>query len=260
MLLDLYQVDAFAEDLFSGNPAAVCPLANWLPDEIMQKIAAENNLAETAFFVPEGDHFHLRWFTPAVEVDLCGHATLATAHVLFEHLDFGETEIRFQTRSGMLSVKKDRDKLVMNFPTDQIARAEAPEALVQALSIAPQEVWQGREDFLVVLDDEAQLTQLQPDFRMLLQLGGRGVIVTAPGKQYDFVSRCFFPIAGIDEDPVTGSAHTTLTPYWAKRLGKNRLEARQISARGGNVSCELLGDRVILSGSAVTYLRGKIFL
>ncbi|GJM31331.1 MAG: putative isomerase [Saprospiraceae bacterium] len=260
MTLDIYQIDAFADQLFQGNPAAVCPLKHWLSDDLLQKIATENNLSETAFFVPEGKHFNLRWFTPALEVDLCGHATLASAHVLFQHLNYPDAEITFKTRSGPLVVSRKGDQYVMNFPTDQIEKVVCPPLLAEALKVEPEEVWQGREDFLVIIDSEARVAQLKPDFRALLELGGRGVIVSAPGDQVDFVSRGFFPCAGIDEDPVTGSAHTTLSPYWAKRLGKNQLHGRQISARCGDVFCELQDSRVNLRGRAVSYLQGKLFL
>ena len=260
MTLDIFQVDAFTGERFSGNPAAVCPLEAWLPDALMQKIAAENNLSETAFFVPDGAHFHLRWFTPMIEVDLCGHATLATAHVLFQHRQYPGTTLLFHSRSGPLTVTRREDHYVMNFPVDNLKQVEAPPGLAEALGITPSEVWTGREDYLVIVETEAQLAELKPDFRALKGIGNRGIIVSAPGEKVDFVSRAFFPNAGIDEDPVTGSAHTTLSPYWVDRLGKNPLKARQISERGGNVGCEVQGDRVNLSGQAVTYLQGKVFL
>lgn len=256
----IYQVDAFTGKLFAGNPAAVVPLDRWLPEETMQAIAMENNLSETAFFVPRGGGFQLRWFTPAVEVDLCGHATLASAHVLFNHLDFAGDRIEFHTRSGQLDVARSENGYVMNFPADQVAPAEVPPALIEGLNAAPLEVYQGREDYLVVFETQSNVAELQPDFSRLKALGGRGVIVTAPGYVVDFISRGFFPNAGVDEDPVTGSAHTTLTPYWTKRLDKKTMTARQISARGGELQCTLKGDRVELAGQAVTYLQGKIFL
>jgi len=255
----LYQVDAFTNRLFGGNPAAVCPLDSWITDELMQQIAAENNLSETAFFVirPDGD-YDLRWFTPAAEVDLCGHATLATAHVLFRHLGNSKEQIGFHTRSGLLTVRRDGEGYLMDFPADRIELVQAPVILVEALGAEPLEVWKGREDYLAVLPTEADVAALRPDFRKLMALGGRGVLATAPGDNHDFVSRCFFPAYGIDEDPVTGSAHTTLTPYWANRLGKPELRARQISARGGEVGCRLLGNRVELTGQAVTYMIGEV--
>ncbi|MBK8703819.1 MAG: PhzF family phenazine biosynthesis protein [Saprospiraceae bacterium] len=259
MTIPLYQIDAFTNRLFGGNPAAVCPLDSWITDELMQQIAAENNLSETAFFVlrPDGD-YDLRWFTPAAEVDLCGHATLATAHVLFRHLGYAKDKIGFHTRSGLLTVVREGEGYLMDFPADRIEHVPAPAILAEALGAEPLEVWKGREDYLVVLPSEADVAALRPDFRKLMALGGRGVLATAPGDNHDFVSRCFFPTYGVDEDPVTGSAHTTLTPYWAARLGKTELRARQISARGGEVGCRLLGDRVELTGQAVTYMAGEI--
>ena len=258
MQLQIFQVDAFTDRLFGGNPAAVVPLQNWLPDSVLQAIAAENNLAETAYFINNDNGFHLRWFTPAIEVMLCGHATLATAHVLCQHLGFAGDELVFDSLSGKLSVKKDSNFYTLNFPTDNLEQVETPDLLFQALEIDPVEVFRGREDYLVVVENQAVVENVKPDFRLLAQLGGRGVIVTAPGNEVDFVSRCFFPCAGIDEDPVTGSAHTTLTPYWTKRLGKNELTARQISKRGGALKCHLKGDRTEISGNAVTYLIGEI--
>ncbi|MCB0564988.1 MAG: PhzF family phenazine biosynthesis protein [Phaeodactylibacter sp.] len=258
MNIPIYQVDAFTGKLFRGNPAAVCPLDKWLPEATMQAIAAENNLSETAFFIPKGQDYQLRWFTPAIEVDLCGHATLATAHVLFQHLDYQEAILNFHSRSGLLSVSRQEGHYIMDFPTDILENTLAPKVLAEALRVQPREVLIGREDFLAVLDSEAEVAALQPDFRLLRQVKGRGVIVTAPGESVDFVSRCFFPNAGIDEDPVTGSAHTTMTPYWAERLGKQELTARQISRRGGELRCTMLGERVALAGQAVTYMEGVI--
>lgn len=261
MTLPIYQVDAFTENIFGGNPAAVCPLTAWLPAEKMQKIAAENNLAETAFFVKNEDQFDLRWFTPAIEVDLCGHATLATAHVLFHHLNYEKNELIFNTRSGELRVVKAEKGYTMNFPTDNLQSvSNPPEALLKSLNIEPVEIYAGREDYLVVVDNQSVVESCTPDFRLLASIGGRGVIVTAQGIDVDFVSRCFFPAAGIDEDPVTGSAHTTLIPYWTKKLGKTRLTARQISTRGGFLQCEYLEERVELTGQVVTYLKGEIFV
>ncbi len=258
MKLTIYQVDAFTSNLFGGNPAAVCPLQQWLSDELMQKIALENNLSETAFFVPEGDGFHLRWFTPATEVDLCGHATLATGHVLFEHLGYGKNEIKFKSRSGILGIKKEQGNYVLNFPTDKLKEVEPPQFILEALGYQPKSCFQGREDYLVEVENQEMVENTNPDFGILKKLKARGIIVTAPGKKVDFVSRCFFPAFGIDEDPVTGSAHTTLTPYWAKKLGKNELNAQQISSRLGELNCKLLGDRVEIGGKAVTYLKGEI--
>jgi len=257
--LPIYQVDAFASRVFAGNPAAVCPLENWLDDRTMQAIAAENNLAETAFFVPDGDHYQLRWFTPAVEVDLCGHATLASAHVIFESLEPGRTSVTFATRSGDLTVTRDGDRLKMDFPSIPTTPCEAPEALIAGLGCDPLEVREGM-DYLVVVRDEATVRGLRPRMDILSELDTRGVIVTAQGDEVDFVSRFFAPAAGIPEDPVTGSAHCALTPYWAARLGKSSLLARQVSARGGELLCEDAGARVRLAGYAVKYLQGTIYL
>ena len=258
--MKLFQIDAFTDRIFHGNPAAVCPLDEWLPEAMMQNIAAENNLAETAFFVRNGQGYQLRWFTPAVEVDLCGHATLAAAHVLFEHLDYPGPQISFQTRSGELTVRRHPVGYTMDFPADQLVPAAPPEALVEGLGFYPKECYTGRDDYMVVVDNQEKVEQLQPDFRHLAKLEKRGVIITAPGREadIDFVSRCFFSPAGIDEDPVTGSAHTTMTPYWSVRLGKIELTARQISKRGGTVYCRFLGTRVELSGAAKTYLVGEL--
>jgi PhzF family phenazine biosynthesis protein len=258
--LAIFQVDAFSDEVFRGNPAAVVPLDEWLPPGVMQAIGAENNLSETAFFVTHNGGYHLRWFTPTVEVDLCGHATLASAHVLFTHLGFERERVEFHTRSGRLDVEKKGEEYVMDFPTDRLTAAEAPPALLEGLRQVPSEVYTGREDYLVVFETQSDVATLGPDFVRLKELDGRGVIATAPGDIVDFVSRGFFPNAGIDEDPVTGSAHTTLTPYWAERLNKDELTARQISTRGGSVRCKLKGERVELAGRAVTYLTGTIFL
>ena len=265
MKLPLYQVDAFTTQVFGGNPAAVCPLEEWLPDERLQQIAAENNLSETAFYVPERDFFGLRWFTPTTEVDLCGHATLAAAFVLFQLYEYDAEEIRFATRSGVLTVKKAGERLVMDFPTDTILPAELPAPLKEGLGgISPVATFRGKADYLVVLESQSQVAALQPDFRKLKEdTTYRGIIVTAPGgaspeEEGDFVSRFFGPGAGIDEDPVTGSAHTTLTPYWADRLGKHELVAHQISDRRGTLYCTLQGERTIIAGEAALYLRGEI--
>lgn len=260
MTLPLYQIDAFADQLFQGNPAAVCPLSKWLPDARLQAIAAENNLSETAFFVPKGIDYHLRWFTPLVEVDLCGHATLAAAHCLFEHLGVRGQSVSFQTRSGLLAVSRAAEGYMMDLPADNIEETLAPKALKTALGVTPQATYMGREDYLAVLGTEAEVLALKPDFRQLRELRSRGLIVTAPGESTDFVSRCFYPNAGIDEDPVTGSAHTTMTPYWAERLSKQELTARQLSKRGGKLHCTMLGERVALAGNAITFLKGEIYL
>lgn len=258
MSLSIYQVDAFTSELFAGNPAAVVPLEEWLTDEQMQNIAAENNLSETAFFVKEGNSYRLRWFTPVVEVDLCGHATLATAHVLFEELGYSEDEIVFKTRSGLLTVRRKGDRLSMNFPADHMEKVEAPGVLFKALGIPKTSEVYKSDDYMVVLNSEEEVAALKPDIRMLSEVEARGIIVTAPGDEVDFVSRFFAPRSGVDEDPVTGSAHTKSTPYWSKKLDKEELKARQISKRGGDLTCRMKGDRVEIEGDAATYLKGEI--
>lgn len=259
MELNIYQIDAFAERVFEGNPAAVCPLDTWLPDALLQNIAQENNLSETAFFVPDADGFHLRWFTPSGEVDLCGHATLATAHVLFTHLAYGEREIRFQSKSGLLTVEKVDAGYRMFFPTSMPVATDTPAVLLDALGVQPKTIL-ASFDYVVVLDNEAQVRALSPEFLLLKQLDLRGVVVTAPGDAEDFVSRCFYPKYGINEDPVTGSAHCILAPYWAEQLGKTTLVGKQLSLRTGLVGCEVRADQVVLTGRAVDYLQGRIFI
>jgi PhzF family phenazine biosynthesis protein len=258
MRIPLYHVDAFADRLFTGNPAAVCPLDAWLPDEVMQAIAAENNLSETAFFAPEGDSWRLRWFTPATEVDLCGHATLASAYVILRFLAPDRDRIVFLTeKAGELAVRRDGDLLALDFPARPPEPCTAPPRLGAALGDEPTEVLAAR-DYLAIYDDPDRVAALTPDFAALGKLD-RAVIVTAPGEgEADFVSRFFAPAMGVDEDPVTGSAHCTLIPYWAERFGKSRLEARQLSRRGGSLVCELRGDRVGIAGRAVLYLTGMI--
>lgn len=257
MKLTLYQVDAFANHIFEGNPAAVCPLDEWLPDDLMQNIAMENNLSETAFFVEQGGDYRLRWFTPATEVDLCGHATLASSHVIFEHLGYNQDTIRFDSNSGALQVHKEDDRLVMNFPASVGESVEVPEYLEEAIGLPAQELYKDT-DYLYIVENENQVKNLEPDIRLLKKADVRGIIVTAPGKDVDFVSRFFAPGAGVDEDPVTGSAHTMLTPYWASRLGKEEMVARQISKRGGTVYCRMKGDRVELGGHACTVMQGEV--
>ncbi|MGK0365558.1 MAG: PhzF family phenazine biosynthesis protein [Saprospiraceae bacterium] len=257
--MQIYQVDAFTDKVFGGNPAAVVPLEEWLADEIMQQIAAENNLAETAFYIPDGDDFKLRWFTPRTEVKLCGHATLATAHVLFSEKGYDKDKVVFHTKSGVLIVKKTVAGYEMDFPADTIKLvSNPPQTLLDGLGVDVLEVWKGATDYMVVVDNELVVQNLLPDFRLLGSYDCRGTIVTAVGNDVDFVSRCFYPQAGVDEDPTTGSAHTTLTPYWAKKLGKDTLSARQLSNRTGNLECVANGSRVLLRGNAVTYLVGEI--
>ncbi|MEM9298640.1 MAG: PhzF family phenazine biosynthesis protein [Bacteroidota bacterium] len=259
MTIPIYQVDAFTDELFKGNPAAVCPLEKWLPDDALQRIAAENNLSETAFFVKNDSGFELRWFTPTVEVALCGHATLASAHVLFEHLEYTEPIIHFQTtESGILQVSKSENGLCMDFPMDNPAQVIPPSRLFQVLGIDEAACYKGKTDYLVVLQDQLSLDRIKPDFKALVKIEARGVIVTAPGLNHDFVSRFFCPQVGIDEDPVTGSAHTTLAPYWSKMLNKSNLTAQQRSKRTGELICKLNNDRVLLTGKAATYLSGQI--
>jgi PhzF family phenazine biosynthesis protein len=259
MKIKQYQVDAFATQIFGGNPAAVCPLDAWLKDDLLQAIAAENNLSETAFFVSTKNGFHLRWFTPIAEVNLCGHATLATAHVLFEILGYGQASIAFETRSGILNVTRNGLMLVMDFPATPAKSCELPAALLTGLGVQDVEVF-AADDYFVVVDSEEIVRAIQPDFAKLAALDLRGVCVTARGRNVDFVSRFFAPKFGITEDPVTGSTHCALTPYWAKNLNKSILSARQISKRGGDIQCELKDDRVTLAGYAVTFMEAEIFL
>ncbi len=257
MDLSIFQVDAFSDKVFSGNPAAICPLEDWLPEEVMQAIAAENNLAETAFFKREGDHFGLRWFTPACEVDLCGHATLASALVLFDELHEPGDLIRFATKSGELAVGRSAGLLILDFPSRPPGPTAVHPQLIQALGGAPVEVLAAR-DYLVRYNSAQEVLALGPNFEALMQIDKFAVIVTAQGTDCDFVSRFFAPAKGIPEDPATGSSHCTLIPYWAERLGKDELHARQVSKRGGELFCRLLGDRVEIAGKGKTYLRGQI--
>lgn len=259
MAIPLYQVDAFTSKLFAGNPAAVCPLEKWLPDDQLQSIAAENNLSETAFFVPSNDDYHLRWFTPKAEVDLCGHATLATAFILFTKLGASQPTLKFQTKSGTLLVNRDGDRMVLDFPSRPAQPCPIPDTLIEGLGGEPKQVMLSR-DYLVIYESEEIIKSLRPDMQKLIQLDALGVIVSAVGKNSDFVSRFFAPKEGIPEDPVTGSAHCTLVPYWSPKLGKKKLHAIQISPRGGELFCEDLGKRVRISGEAVLYFEGKIHL
>jgi PhzF family phenazine biosynthesis protein len=262
MRLPVYQIDAFTSRIFAGNPAAVVPLESWLPDAQMQAIAAENNLSETAFFVPDGDGWHLRWFTPKLEVPLCGHATLASAWLISKKLAPGRAHMRFMSKSGAFAVTRDGDLLTLDFP----ARPpwdwpqEPIPALAAALGRSPRETYRSERPVMAVFEDEDEIRALAPDMAALVRDIGTSVLVTAPGRDCDFVSRYFAPHAGTPEDPVTGSAHCVLIPYWAKRLGKTRLEARQLSARGGALACEDRGARVHISGRAVLYLEGAIYV
>ncbi len=257
----IYQIDAFADKVFSGNPAAICPLQQWLADDLLQKIAMENNLAETAFYVKQNDHYEIRWFTPSVEVDLCGHATLAAAYVLFNCENHNEPVIHFYSpRSGALTVTKKEELLTLNFPTDVFEEVELSVELSNCFNIKPGSAFKGKTDYMLVFATEEEVKTAIPSFDNISILGGRGVIITAKGDQVDFVSRFFAPQAGINEDPVTGSAHTTLTPYWAKRLNKNQLTAIQLSERKGYLLCQYLTDRVEISGQGKLYLAGEIYL
>ena len=256
--IKLYQVDAFTEEVFRGNPAAVCVLEEWLEEETMQKIAAENNLSETAFVVAKGTDFEIRWFTPLAEVALCGHATLASAFVLFHYYDQVD-KIKFHSRSsGILPVEKKGDWIILDFPADKHEKVETPSELVTALGVEPLACYKGKTDYLLLFSNQQEIEALKPDFNLILKSAVRGVIVSAEGEETDFVSRFFAPKVGVNEDPVTGSAHTTLIPFWSKRLGKNQLTAKQLSKRQGDLLCEHLGDRVKIKGKAVCYLKGEI--
>lgn len=258
MKIQFYQADAFTDHLFGGNPAGVCPLRKWLPDETMQNIAMENNLAETAFFVRDGEQFQIRWFTPTVEVDLCGHATLASAYILFEKLNYQGNQIIFTSRSGILKVTRDGDLLTLDFPADMPVPAPLPPGFPEKLGLQPVEVLMGKSDWMLVLGTEKEVEDYLPDFSVIALLEGRGMVITARGKQVDFVSRFFAPQSGIPEDPVTGSAHTMLAPFWGKRMGKDELTAIQLSKRKGHLWCKVVGDRVKISGNVRLYLTGEI--
>lgn len=261
MTIPIYQVDAFAENIFSGNPAAVCPLKFWPDDVLLQKIAMENNLSETAFFVSNGDSFELRWFTPTVEVDLCGHATLATAFVIFQILGYSKNKIHFRSlRSGDLFVTQTSDLLTLNFPTDNIQPIDLSEDLEKCFSDKPIKAYRGKSDILLVFENEKQIVHAIPDLSAISNINSRGIIITSKGSEVDFVSRFFGPSSGVNEDPVTGSAHTTLTPYWSEILQKNKLSAKQLSPRGGYLHCTLHGDRVEISGKCKLYMKGEIYV
>lgn len=257
MELTLYQIDAFANKPFEGNPAAICPLDEWLSDELMQSIATENNLSETAFFVKNNNGYHIRWFTPAHEVNLCGHATLASAYVIFNILESKEQEITFESKSGLLTVKKNNNWLQMDFPSQPPVHCEIPQQILEAFDETPVECLKS-EDFIVVFENEETILNSKPKLSLLSELDLRGVAITSKSKKYDFVTRFFAPKYGINEDPVTGSAFTQLIPYWSDRLNKNILNAKQVSSRGGEVKCIHSGERVTISGEAVKYMVGTI--
>ena len=261
MRIDLFHVDAFTNQLFSGNPAAVCILESWLPDAVMRKMAAEHNLAETAFVVPRGDKYDLKWYTPEIEMDLCGHATLASAHVLFEEIGIEKESIAFETNSGLLQVKKVDEGYSMDFPSRIPVPAALPDEILQSIGVQPRIVMKHR-DYVLIYDNEEMIRSLHPDASKMnrINLDPGGVIVTAPGNEVDFVSRFFTPQASIFEDPVTGSAHCSLIPYWSGVLKKKKMIARQLSQRGGTLFCEDLDERVRIGGEAVTYSRSQVFL
>ncbi len=257
--IKIFQIDAFTNKIFHGNPAAVCVLDQWIDESIMQKISAENNLAETAFVVKKDNDYEIKWFTPTIEVDLCGHATLATAYVLYKYFNYQSKKINFHSHiSGLLSVEKNNEYLTLDFPTDIYEKVKIPQVLIEAFGITPLEAFKGKTDYLLIFSTQKEIEEFHPNLNLIKKVGGRGVIVSAPGYKTDFVSRFFAPQAGINEDPVTGSAHTTLIPVWSKKLGKTNLTAKQLSKRQGDLICEYKGDRVKITGTAVTYLQGEI--
>jgi len=258
---NLYQVDAFTETLFGGNPAAVCPLNKWLDDNLLQKIAMENNLAETAFYVKQDNQYEIRWFTPCIEVDLCGHATLAAAYVLFYHENHKEDYIQFYSpRSAKLVVKKTPNGLMLDFPVDEFCEVSISSEIISCFDKKPIEAYKGKTDYMLVYEKETDIIDIKPQLEFIAKLKARGVIITAKGSDVDFVSRFFAPQSGIIEDPVTGSAHTTLIPYWAEKLNKTELSAMQLSERKGYLQCKLSEERVEISGQAKLYLKGEIFI
>lgn len=259
MKLNLYQIDAFAKNIFEGNPAGVCPLDKWIEDSIMQKIANENNLSETAFFVNENNSFHIRWFTPSKEVDMCGHATLASAYVIFEILNYKEEEIIFNSKSGVLKVTKDNDKFKMNFPIQKIIKCDIPNNILKAFDSTPIECYKSM-DYILIFQNEKEIINAKPNLELLKDIDVRGVIITSKSKEYDFINRFFAPKYGVNEDPVTGSAFTQLIPYWNTILNKDTFIAKQVSQRCGEVFCKLQNDRVEISGYAKKYLEGTIEL
>jgi PhzF family phenazine biosynthesis protein len=260
MKLKIYIANAFSDKKFGGNPAAVVPMNEWLSDRLMQQIAEQNNLAETAYIIPQGDDYAIRWFTPIVEVNLCGHATLASVHIMFEHLGYTRDQIIFHSKGGLLRVRRNQEKITLDFPVDEPEKIPDIELIDKALGIKSNKVFKSRFDYMVVLESQSYIETLKPDLTLINKLPGRGLIVTAKGDNVDFVSRCFFPQSGIDEDPVTGSAHIVMVPYWAKQIGKNKLSAIQLSSRRGYLDCELAGDRVLISGHAHTYLEGDFYI
>lgn len=260
MTLKLYQVDAFTSKLFGGNPAAVVPLQNWIDEKTMQNIAMENNLSETAFFVKENSHYHIRWFTPVNEVDLCGHATLASSFVIFNFIEKNLSQIKFISKSGELIVEKENDLISLNFPSNTPRKIQMSELIQKAFQRAPIEVLQGGNYTLVIFDSEEFIRTCEPNFELVKKIDPHGVIISSKGKEADFVSRMFAPNEGIDEDPVTGSSHTVLIPYWTEILGKKIFRAKQVSKRGGELFCENLGSRVKIAGNAVLYATADLFL
>lgn len=256
MKIPIYQIDAFTNKVFKGNPAAICPLQDWLETDQMQLIAQENNLAETAFFVKEKEGYYIRWFTPTVEVNLCGHATLAAAHVIFEHFEPNSKTLSFNSNSGELKVIKEDNFYTLDFPKDEYQQAQFPKELIRMLTELPLEVYKGKSDLMVVLNNENEIKHLDPDLKIIAKLPYRGIVFTAKGEETDFVSRFFAPQSGINEDPVTGSTHTMLTPYWTERLGKRKLRAKQLSKRQGELICSMEGSRIHISGNAKTYMTG----
>ena len=257
MELMLYQIDAFANKPFEGNPAAICPLEDWLPDELMQSIAMENNLSETAYFVKNNDRYHIRWFTPTHEVDLCGHATLASAYVIFNILAYNKNEISFESKSGSLTVRRNDDLLEMDFPAQPPTQCDTPEILIKAFNVTPLECLKA-EDYIVVFENEDDVLNAKPNLSLLSELDLRGIAITSKSNTYDFITRFFAPNYGINEDPVTGSAFTQLIPYWSVKLNKQNLNAKQVSNRGGEVRCFNSGKRVKISGKAAKYMVGTI--
>ena len=261
MSIPIFQVDAFSSKCFSGNPAAVCPLEDWLPDEIMLSIASENNLSETAFVNINTKPFSIRWFTPTTEVDLCGHATLASARILFdEYLEPNINEIVFSSNRGELRASKENEKIFLDFPVDTPIRINEDPLVTESLGLRPKSLYRGTDDILAILNNESEIRDMKPDFNKIAELDCRGLIISAKGNEVDFVSRFFAPQIGVPEDPVTGSAHCELIPLWAKKLNKNKLTAKQLSSREGTLYCEYLNDRVIIGGEAVTVLSGELIL